>query len=144
MVAVATGGIRLLATYFPSTAPQIADAWLPLLGQHSAWVQDGRPTLLVGDLNSGRNPGDTQSSRLTGGANFALMLKSGWVDIWRELNPNASEFTWFSDTKHGHFGFRLDHALSLNWSSAEPISARYDHSVRENKLSDHSMLIVDW
>jgi exonuclease III len=99
LLTVATGRIRLLATYFPSTAPQIANAFLPLLGQSSAWVQDGRPTLLVGDLNSGRNPGDTQGGRLTGGANFALMLDSGWVDVWRELHPNASEFMWFSDTR---------------------------------------------
>ena len=72
---------RLIATYFPSRAPQIARLFKPLLRATSRLRST--PSLLVGDLNAGLNPADTEGSPLSGSPRFAELLEDGWVDIWR-------------------------------------------------------------
>jgi exodeoxyribonuclease III len=68
------------------------------------------------------------------------MLQSGWKDVWR-ARAEANEYSWYSTRGRG---YRIDHALALNWPGDTAIGASYGHSVRLRKLSDHSMLVVEW
>lgn len=139
LVCTRVGSLRLLGTYFPSKAPHIAEMFLPLL-QATERLRSV-PTLLLGDLNAGQNPADTEGSALTAGHRFAEMLGRGWRDLWRERNPDAKEYTWYSQRARN--GFRLDHALLLYDGPPPPFDCRYDHTVRGQGLSDHSLLDVE-
>ena len=133
-------GLRLIATYFPATAPHIAEMFVPLLAA-TARLR-GRPTLLVGDLNAGLNPADTEGAALSAGARFGETLEAGWIDLWRECNPDRREFTWYSPGARN--GFRLDHALLLGADPNRVEACRYDHTIRRDQISDHSLLEVSW
>ena len=66
----------------------------------------------------------------------------GWVDAWRDRNPEGREFTWFSPRPDQN-GFRLDHAFLSPTLASRLRDVRYDHSTRESHASDHSALVVD-
>jgi exonuclease III len=141
LVSIRVEGIHLLATQFPAEAPHIAHAFESLIAATRRWRAEGEPRMLVGNLNSGANPGDTNGDLLAGGARFEDLLGAGWDDVWRARNGASSEYSYV-----GHLGrgYRIDHALVLDWPGHLLPTARYDHGVRERRLSHHSMLIVDW
>lgn len=139
LIATRVGGLRLIATYFPPRAPHIARLFRPLV-RATARLRSA-PSLLVGDLNAGLNPADTEGSLLSGSVKFEELLRRGWVDLWRDQYPEAREYTWYSPGPKN--GFRLDHALYLSTAARVASSCRYDHSVRETGLSDHSLLEIE-
>jgi len=57
------------------------------------------------------------------------------------MNRDSPEFTWYS--RGANNGFRLDHVLGLG-GGIEARECRYVHNVREKKLSDHSMVVIDF
>jgi exodeoxyribonuclease-3 len=136
LIAARFSSVRLLATYFPSKPPAIAEMFTPLLDASSRLAR--APTLLVGDLNAGSNPADTEGSQLTAGEAFDATVRAGWVDLWRHVKGDAREFTWLSPGYKN--GFRLDHALLLGADPPVDLRCEYDHGVREAGLSDHSLL----
>jgi len=98
-------------------------------------------SLIIGDLNCGIPFEDSETKSFEHTFLFQQLLRDGWIDAWRSRNKNKREFTWIS-TKQKN-GFRYDHALvssALNDSIKE---IRYDHEVRLNGFSDHSLMIVD-
>lgn len=133
-------GLRLIATYFPAQPPDIAEMFVPLLAATDRLRL--RPTILVGDLNAGLNPADSEGAALSAGEKFGETLEAGWVDLWRERNPHAQEFTWYSQGARN--GFRLDHALLLGADPSRVGACLYDHTVRQDQISDHSLLEVSW
>ena len=72
---------------------------------------------------------------------FQQLLKNGWVDAWRSRNKDKQEFTWVS-TKQKN-GFRYDHALVSTSINKAITEVRYNHNVRLEGISDHSMLILN-
>lgn len=103
------------------------------------------PTLLIGDLNTGRNDIDLE----VGATPFFcaddfINIETYGVgrDLWRLRNGTlAREWSWHS----GKNGFRIDHAFgnaALTGSLAD-FHCYYDHSTRLRGLSDHSALLVD-
>ena len=72
---------------------------------------------------------------------FQQLLTDGWHDSWRHRNPDAREFTWISSRKSN--GFRYDHALVSEALNKLVLDVKYDHVAREEKASDHSLMIVD-
>ena len=72
---------------------------------------------------------------------FQQLLLDGWHDAWRERHPEAREFTWISTRKSN--GFRYDHALASKVLNEKILNVQYDHLAREDKASDHSLMIVD-
>lgn len=142
LVATRIDGLRFIATYFPSRAPHIARLFKPLVRATSRLRST--PSLLVGDLNAGLNPADTAGSPLSGNERFAELLAKGWVDLWRKQHGDTLEYTWYSPGPKN--GFRLDHALYLSGESRTSSKCRYDHLVREQGLSDHSLMEIelDW
>jgi exonuclease III len=141
LVSVWIDGVHLLAGQFPAEAPHIERAFESLIAATARWRLQGVPRLLIGNLNTGASLEDTSDGPFAAGSHFEELLAAGWDDVWRTQNPGLSEYSYVGG--HGR-GSRIDHALVLNWPPDLFPTARYDHLVRERRLSHHSMLIVDW
>jgi exonuclease III len=141
MVATDLGGFRMLCGYFPQLDAK--KSFFDLLLEQAAAVQT--PLLVIGDLNTGRNDIDLEfgATKFSCADQFAeLTQQAGMADLWRRTNgADAREWTWRSHKN----GFRIDHAFGNRAliSSFLTIRCWYDHSPREDGLTDHSGLIVD-
>lgn len=87
-------------------------------------LDEGRPIVLCGDLNIAHTEQDIHNP----GANkknsgflpherqwFSTLLDLGWVDVWRSLNPDAQEYSWWSNRGQArklNRGWRLDYQLA--------------------------------
>lgn len=101
----------------------------------------GRPTLLVGDFNTGLHGRDEAGATFYCSDKLQALLDNGWTDVWRSRHQEAREYSWFST--HGN-GFRIDHALASASLDAMVRSAFYSHDERIQRVSDHSMMVVDF
>ena len=99
------------------------------------------PCIMVGDFNSGINYMDQVGNSFWYEDEFKKLLRSGMVDAWRHLNgAEYKDYSWYS---HQGNGYRYDHTLVS--SSLVPIikSCHYLHQWREEKLSDHSPMLLE-
>ncbi|WP_437853473.1 endonuclease/exonuclease/phosphatase family protein [Sorangium sp. So ce363] len=96
--------------------------------------------LLFGDFNTGLHHLDEHGATFFCADQFAGLLKQGWVDLWRERNPEAREFSWFS---HVGNGFRIDHAFGSPQLAKAVRSVSYSHEVRIRRVSDHSAMFLE-
>ena len=99
-----------------------------------------RPTLLVGDFNTGQHLVDEEGATFYCADKLQALLATGWIDVWRSRNPQAREYSWVSTHENG---FRIDLALASASLNAMVERAFYSHEERLQKVSDHSMLVVD-
>jgi exodeoxyribonuclease-3 len=109
--------------------------WDGLLGIAAAQTE---PTLLIGDLNTGRHEID-EARRTFNLSDRFERLSEKWIDVWRHIHGDKREFTWFSRSANG---FRLDHAFVTASMSARIGKVEYSHAEREEGISDHSPLVV--
>ena len=98
-----------------------------------------RRCAILGDLNTALDI-DCEGCPIPHAISFQRLLDAGWVDAWREHNPDSREFTWYS---HRRNGFRLDHCLLSPSLSKSSRNASLRHDVRTERLSDHSLLTVE-
>lgn len=98
-------------------------------------------SLLIGDFNCGIPFEDSETKSFPATRQFQTLLSQGWVDAWRRRNPQTREFTWISSRKGN--GFRYDHALVSSAFDKRIRDVRYEHSPREQGISDHSVLVID-
>ncbi len=98
-------------------------------------------SVLIGDFNCGIPFEDSETKSFEHTFLFQQLLRDGWIDAWRSRNKNKREFTWIS-TKQKN-GFRYDHALVSEVFNASIDLLKYDHEVRLNGISDHSLLMVE-
>jgi exonuclease III len=136
-VAVRLNHFTLVGTYFPLQRAVIP-LWESIL--EMALLCKDRPVLLMGDLNSGSHYADEQEDSLPAADLFDRLSGIGWVDLWRRQHGDKREFTWFSN--HGN-GFRLDHAFSSPALAGRVVRCEYSHAERIDRISDHSMQIVE-
>ena len=130
--------INLIAVHFPQKKAQIP-LFNALLELPQSW-RDGH-SLLVGDFNCGIPLVDSETKTFYATHMFQQLLSDGWYDAWRERHPQAREFTWVSTRKAN--GFRYDHALASRTLNEMIVDVRYDHEAREQKASDHSLMLLD-
>jgi exonuclease III len=97
------------------------------------------PTLLIGDLNTGRHGIDETGKTFNLPDRFER-LSEKWIDAWRHVHGDKREFTWFSRSGNG---FRLDHAFVNDSLSARLAGVEYSQVEREEGISDHSVLVVN-
>lgn len=118
-----------------------------------AALGDSMPALLCGDFNTPQYEArdgvvqtfaQTRSGRLRAGRGerhdraerMILSGPPGWQDAFRALHGyEARDRSWKTGR---HPGYRLDHILIS--AALEPVACAYDHSVREDGLSDHSAM----
>ena len=99
-----------------------------------------RPTLLVGDFNTGVHLEDEVGRTFFCATEFSALLTSGWVDAWRAEHGSRRAYTWFSRSGNG---FRVDHMLASPPIAARLSSVRYSHEERMTGLSDHSLMVAE-
>ncbi len=129
--------LRLINVHFPQKRAQIP-LFEALLDLPEIWLSDY--ALLAGDFNCGIPLEDSQTKTFYATRHFQRLLQSGWIDSWRSRNLKAREFSWVS-TRKGN-GFRYDHALASPSLDKLIDSVHYDHKVREDGTSDHSLMTL--
>lgn len=117
--------------------------WEALLTAAEARI--GEPMLFLGDFNTGAHLVDETGSTFVCAEHFARLSALGWVDVWRHFHGDAKEYTWYSLPRGGApaSGYRLDHAFATPTLLPRITSCRYSHTEREQKVSDHSILILE-
>lgn len=139
VLATSVGPLDVVAVYFPLGRPKVGfwpDEFLP----YARLSLEGH-RLLIGDWNTGRHYLDEAGATLFAADSFEAMDTIGWTDAWRALHPDGREFTWYS--RPANNGFRLDHAF-LSPSLVPALrSASYVHSTREDRVTDHSAIVVE-
>ena len=131
-------GLNLIAVHLPhkKKQPPYFHALLDLNKRHLK-----ENSLIIGDFNCGIPFEDSETKSFEHTFLFQQLLRNGWVDAWRSRNKNKREFTWIS-TKQKN-GFRYDHALASPDLNGIIKKVQYDHKVRLNKISDHSLMAVE-
>jgi exodeoxyribonuclease-3 len=61
-------------------------------------------------------------------------------DAWRHFHKDKKEFTWFSNAGNG---FRLDHFFVHKDLKEKVKRCDYIHRYREDKITDHSMMLLE-
>lgn len=126
-------GLIIGAVYVPlrtgTDRSRKAEFWRWLLVE--AERLKSRPAILVGDFNTGDQVLDREGGeRFQEGDAFAALAGSGWRDAFREMNPAAREFSWWSSVN----GFRLDHGFVS--SGVEILAAKYVREAGPHVLAD--------
>ncbi len=128
----------LLAVHFPQKKPQIP--LFDAIADDSAGLL-AEKCILIGDLNCGVPFEDSDSKTFYATRQFQKLLSIGWVDAWRSRHKEAKEFTWTS-VRTGN-RFRYDQCLASEGANLEIQSIEYDHTVREQNISDHSLIVCE-
>lgn len=129
--------LRLLAAHLPQKKAQVP--YLDTLYKMQLDTNDNN--MIIGDLNCGIPFEDSDTKSFVNTHMFQSLLSKGWVDSWRSRNAGIKEFTWVSSRGNG---YRYDHALCGEALDSCIQQISYAHEVRENKLSDHSALLLDF
>jgi exonuclease III len=142
-VELAGVGLRLAAVYGPPEGLAIPAYWTAA----ASWLarRASRPFVMLGDFNAGVSYVDAEGYRFRSSPAFASLADIGLVDLWRRQHGDRREHTWFSrpGLSRAGRGFRIDHAFASRPTAPSVKSCRYDHDVRVNGWSDHSLLVVD-
>lgn len=128
------------AVYAPAQRPELPAFWEAAAQWWPSCLD--RPYLLIGDFNAGESLVDADCP-FKAHDGMAKLRKSGLIDAWRHVNGDAREYTWYAKNNGKRFPFRLDHAFVTPALAARVRGCAYDHTVREAKLSDHSLLTLD-
>lgn len=137
--------ITLIGIYMPYADGPAKETLWASLNSYARANPSGR-YIITGDVNSCVE-GETEGLSLYTPRPLKE-IRALTIDAWGEMArrkgfPDRERYTWYSNTKYGQSGIRLDYAF-LSPSLHEHLSAaRHDHAVRLQGLSDHSALYVD-
>lgn len=103
-------------------------------------IKSDKPAILAGDFNTGINYVDQKGNSFWYTDKMDALEKAKYVDAFRHIKKDVKEFSWYS---HQGNGFRYDHTYVDE--SLLPIvkDCYYLHEWRENKLSDHSPMVIE-
>ncbi len=99
-----------------------------------------RPSIIVGDYNTGKNGIDQRGDSFWYTDELRELEEAGMVDAFRQMHGNLETYSWRS---HQGNGYRYDHSY-VHQDLVPLIKAcDYDHTVREQGLSDHSLMWLE-
>jgi len=151
--------LSVISCYFPSgsSGEERQSAKFRFLGRmfpHLMALKAQREFILVGDINiahqaidlknwrsNQKNSGFTPEERAW---MTRLLTEGGLVDVFRTLNPNPDQYTWWSNRGQAwakNVGWRIDYHLATPGIAA---TARREHIYLERRFSDHAPLIIDY
>ncbi len=103
--------------------------------------KNGKENLIItGDINTGKHFLDKNGATFYHSDYLEKFEKRGLIDAWRKVHGEKKEYTWFSNAGNG---FRLDHFFIDENLSERIVNCEYKHNYREEKISDHSMMILE-
>jgi exodeoxyribonuclease-3 len=161
---VIDGRIRVINVYMPngdcieSPKFQYKLEWMNAFTKYiSQYTDSEEPVIIGGDYNVAIedrdiwNPKNYVGSSISAPAAREIMqqwLNMGWIDIWRKLHPNDTDYTWYGyrgrDTVGNKQGLRLDYFL-CNKKAEEIIkNCEIDIDPRlADKPTDHCGLMLE-
>ena len=103
-------------------------------------IQQYAPAIIMGDFNTGKNFVDQKGDSFWYTSELARLEKVGMEDAFRYVHGEVEAYSWFS---HQGNGYRYDHIYTSK--ELQPIIKQCDyiHKAREEKLSDHSPMILE-
>ena len=151
--------LSLISCYFPSgTTGELRQAakyrFLGKLYTHLMHLKAEREFILLGDVNIAHQEIDLKNWRSNQkNSGFLpeerawmtkLLTDGGLVDVFRTLNPNPDQYTWWSARGQAwanNVGWRLDYHLA---TPALGALARKVAIYKDEKFSDHAPITVDY
>jgi exodeoxyribonuclease-3 len=151
--------LSIISCYFPSGSSgeerQLAKfRFLALMTPHLQRLKAEREFILVGDINIAHKEIDLKNWRSNQKNSGFLPEERAWmthtldevglVDVFRTLNPNAEQYTWWSNRGQAwakNVGWRLDYHLA---TPALAKLARKESIFLDTRFSDHAPLIIDY
>ncbi len=130
--------LNLVSVHLPHKKKQVP-FFLSLQELPKFWLEES--SVLMGDFNCGIPFIDSETKSFENTHLFQHLLRQGWIDAWRSRHIKDKEFTWISTKNHN--GFRYDHALVSAHLNKNINEIYYDHKVREQGISDHSLMILE-
>jgi exonuclease III len=102
--------------------------------------------LIAGDLNTGESLLDAASAHFFCSEHFLKLRSAGLIDIWRQRNTGAREYSYHHRRRGGirGAGFRLDHVLASPTLAAASLTCGYDRAALETNVSDHAPTYVEF
>jgi exodeoxyribonuclease-3 len=148
----------VISCYFPSGSSgeerQAAKfRFLKKIFPHLMALKAEREFVLVGDVNIAHQEIDLRnwkSNQKNSGflpeerAWMTKLLGAGLVDVFRTLNPNPDQYTWWSNRGQAwakNVGWRLDYHLA---TPAIAATARRERIYLDQRFSDHAPVIIDY
>jgi len=159
---VRLGNLSVVSLYLPSgSSGEERQAFkfsmmARFMPQLKALKASGREVIICGDWNIAHQEADLKNwkgNRKNSGFLpeerawlTALFSDVGWVDVYRDLYPNATEegYTWWSNRGQAwanNVGWRIDYQIATPAIAAKAISASI---YKDERFSDHSPLIVNY
>ena len=130
--------LSFIAVHFPQKKAQIP-LFEALKNDSESLLKTN--ALIIGDLNCGIPHIDSDSKTFLATQYYQDLLQAGWIDAWRTRQKDIREFSWVSP-RTGN-GFRYDQILASDALNKRLKNVVYDHSPREKKHSDHSVIIAE-
>ncbi|KXK06566.1 MAG: exodeoxyribonuclease III [Acidobacteria bacterium OLB17] len=164
LIAATVNGIRIVNTYIPNGTELGSDKfafkldWLLRLRRYfDATCSPADDVLFCGDFNVAPEPIDIWDPAGWEGklhfskperAAIAFVGQWGFRDLFRELNGEVREFSWW-DYRAGAFqrghGLRIDHIWTSEKLTSRAVSCTIDRSTRKlEKPSDHAPVIAEF
>lgn len=131
-------GLQLVGVYMPNLLRKVP-YWDAVL--RAARRRRGGHAIFVGDFNTTRHFLDEAGAVCLTSRYMDDIERAGFRDAWRDRNPAAREFSWYS---HRGNGFRLDHAFCSAPLASRLRAVRYSHDERLRGVSDHSAIVMDF
>jgi exodeoxyribonuclease-3 len=149
----------VISVYFPSGSSgedrQAAKyRFLAAIFPHLMKLKEEREFVLVGDVNIAHKEIDLRNWRGNRkNSGFLpeerewlthLFERGGLVDVFRTLNPQPDQYTWWSNrgqARAKNVGWRLDYHLATPAIAAR---AKREHIYLERRFSDHAPVMIDY
>jgi exodeoxyribonuclease-3 len=164
MIAATVKGVRIVNTYIPNGSELWSDKfafklnWLQRLRRFfDETCDNNKDVLLCGDFNVAMDDLDVWNvGAWTGRLHFSKPERAamynvkqwGFVDVFRKMNPDAKEFSWW-DYRAGawqkNHGLRIDHIWTTASLAEKCTSCHIDKAPRTlEKPSDHAPVVASF
>lgn len=149
----------IISSYFPSgTSGDERQAakyrFLDYIFPHLLALKEQRDFILCGDINIAHQNIDLKNWRSNQKHSGFLPEERAWltrlldegglVDVFRQLNPNPDQYTWWSTRGQAwanNVGWRIDYQLA---TPALAQHAKAEFIYKDERFSDHAPLVVDY
>jgi len=102
-------------------------------------AKNARPSIMVGDFNTGKNLIDQKKSSFWYTDQLEQLEAYGMYDAFRYIHGATREYSWYS---HQGNGYRYDHTYVSEILLSVIRECHYLHELREKGLSDHSPMVL--
>ncbi len=158
-LSVKCGNLNIVSLYLPSgssgeAAQHKKDILLQwMLPKMQAWSNQGEDWVICADWNIAHTQKDIKNWRANQKNSGFLpherqwvtdVLAMGWVDVFRQLNQQDHQYTWWSNRGKAwdnNTGWRLDYQLVYG-SLAQ--RAKQEWIYKQQRFSDHAPLIIEY